>query len=167
MLLDVTLCYRPNKRRNTYVEFLRQLQQLLNGASPTSIMIDYEQSCIGAIPRVFRNTTIYGGIFHLCQSVFRHFQEAGLQQQYTDDEEFRTNIRMIPSLAFVPLADITTAFETLAKHCQGNEQGILDYFETTYIGEHRRGRRRRPRFAHEFWNIIHRVPKIFCTVDNK
>ena len=73
------------------------------------------------------------------------------------DEEFRTNIRMLPSLAFVPIADIITAFEDLSQHCQHNEQIILDYFETTYIGELRRGRRRAPLFAHEFWNINQRV----------
>ena len=152
-------CYAllPNKQRNTYVLFLRQVQLLTNGASPATIMIDYEQACIGAIPLVFPNATAYGCYFHLCKSVFRHVQEAGLQEQYMVDEEFRTNIRMLPSLAFVPIADIITAFEDLSQHCQHNEQVILDYFETTYIGELRRGRRRAPLFAHEFWNINQRV----------
>ena len=49
------------------------------------------------------------------------------------------NIRMIPALAFVPIADTLQSFaNALAQHCVGNEQGILDYFETNYIGEFRR-----------------------------
>ena len=41
-------CYAllPNKQRDTYVEFLRQVQRLTNGASPETIMIDYEQACM-------------------------------------------------------------------------------------------------------------------------
>ena len=48
----------PNKQRDVYVDFLRQVQQLTNGSSPGTIMIDYEQACIGAIPVVFPNTTV-------------------------------------------------------------------------------------------------------------
>ena len=48
-----------NKETQTYVEFLQRVQDLTNGASPGSIMIDYEQACIGAIPRVFPNTTVF------------------------------------------------------------------------------------------------------------
>ena len=76
----VVECYAllPNKERNTYVLFLRQVQQLTNGASPATIMIDYEQACIGATPLVFPNTTVFGCFFHLCKSVNRYVQEAGL-----------------------------------------------------------------------------------------
>ena len=64
---------------------------------------------------------------------------------------------MIPALAFVPIADTLQSFNALAQHCVGNEQGILDYFETNYIGEFRRGRWRDPLFPHVLWNIHHRV----------
>ena len=81
--------------------------------------------------------------------MFRRVQNEGLQELYADNEEFRTNIRMIGALALVELDDVIMAFEALSDHCQDNEQVILDYFETNYIGELRRGRRRRPRFARE------------------
>ena len=64
---------------------------------------------------------------------------------------------MIAALAFVPMADIIQSFNALSQHCVGNEQGILDYFETNYIGEVRRGRRRTPMFPHTLWNIHRRV----------
>jgi len=143
-------CYGllPNKLRRTYVEFLRQVQQLTNAPSPVTIMIDFEATCIGAVSVVFPQATVFGCLFHLCKSVFRHVQSNGLQEEYMTDEEFRTNIRMISALALVELPDVVTAFEALSNHCQGNEHTILDYFETNYIGELRRGRRRRPRFPH-------------------
>ena len=80
-------------------------------------------------------------------SCYSHVQSEGLQQQYMIDEEFRANIRMIPALAFVPLADGFASFEALSEHCDGNEDRILDYFEVNCIGELRRGRRRNPLFA--------------------
>ena len=155
----VVCCYAllPNKRRGTYVEFLQQVHRLTNGFIPQSIMIDFEQACIGAIPIVYPNTFVFGCLFHLSKSIFRHVQANGLQLQYSNDAVFRENIRMIPALAFVPIADTQQSFNALAQHCVGNEQGILDYFETNYIGEFRRGRWRDPLFPHVLWNIHHRV----------
>ena len=144
-----TYALLPNKRGETYFQFLRQVRRLTNGATPVTIMIDFEQACITAIPRVFQHATVYGCHFHLCKSIYRHIQSEGLQEHYIDSEEFRTNMRMISALAFVPLADIVTSFEALAQHCTEDvEQPLLDYFESNYIGEQRRGRRRRPLFAH-------------------
>ena len=119
-------CYAllSNKNRGTYVELLQQVHRLTNGAAP--IMIDFEQACIGAITMVFPNASVYGCLFHLTKSIYRHVQANGLQQQYLNDNLFRTNIRMIGALAFVPLADILQSFNVLSQHCVGNEQGILD-----------------------------------------
>ena len=74
-----------------------------------------------------------------------------------NDVVFRTNIRMISALSFVPIADTINAFDVLSNHCGNQEQVILDYFETTYIGELRRGRRLPPRFPHAMWNMNLRV----------
>ena len=140
-------CYAllPNKTRETYVELLQQVNHLTNGFEPQSIMIDYEQS--SAIPIVYPNTSVFGCLFHLSQSIFRNVQQQGLQQQYYTDQVFRNNVRMIAALAFVPMADILQSFDDLST-MGGNEQVILDYFETNYIREFRRGRRRDPRFPH-------------------
>ena len=74
---------------------------------------------------------------------------------YENDENFRTNIRMIGAIAFVPLLSIEEAFDLLAEHCGANEQPVLDYFESTYVGDIRRGVRRAPLFAHHLWNAEH------------
>ena len=74
-----------------------------------------------------------------------------------NDEEFRQNIRMLSALSFVPVDDTIVAFEQFANHCGDTEQIILDYFETNYIGELRRGRRLPPRFQHAMWNMNIRV----------
>ena len=45
----------------------------------------------------------------------------------------------------------------LSNHAGNQEQVILGYFESNYIGELRRGRRLAPRFPHAMWNMSLRV----------
>jgi hypothetical protein len=40
---------------------------------------------------------------------------------------------MLPAIAFCPVADLVDAFETLAEDIGDDYQGLLDYFEDTYI----------------------------------
>ena len=49
-----------------------------------------------------------------------------------NDDVFRTNIRMISALNFVPIATIQ-AFDAQCYHAGNAEQVILDYIETNYI----------------------------------
>ena len=65
------------------------------------------------------------------------------------------------ALAFVPLADIDTAFDDLFTEIRNNFDNdmdeIFDYFEDTYIGRIRRnGRRDNPMFPKEMWNMYNR-----------
>lgn len=46
-------------------------------------------------------------------------------------------------------ADVVDAFETLAEDIGDDYQGLLDYFEDTYIGRPGRRQRRDPRFSHD------------------
>ena len=62
---------------------------------------------------------------------------------------------MILALSFVPVQDVILAFDELCNHCGIDEQSVLDYFETNYIGELRRGLL--PLFPHELWNMHNRV----------
>ena len=55
---------------------------------------------------------------------------------------------MISALSFVPIADTIQAFDALSNHAGVEEQAVLDYFETNYIGKLRRGRRFKPSYPH-------------------
>ena len=39
----------------------------------------------------------------------------------------------LKTIAFCPIADVVDAFETLAEDIDDDYQGLLDYFEDTYI----------------------------------
>ena len=100
------------------------------------------------------------------QAIFRRVQSEGLVEQYTNDEEFRTTIRMIGALAFVSVADTIQAFESISEFSMEPAQVILDYFETNYVGELRRGRRLASRFPHAMWNINTRVIENLARTNN-
>jgi hypothetical protein len=129
----------PDKREATYERMLRHLNGLINGAGPTSVMVDFERAAINAISRVYPAAEKKGCLFHLSQSVSRKIQETGNMQVYLQNPVFRENMRMMPALAFVPVQDVQQSFDLLAQHCGPVEQPMLDYFETTYVGEMRRG----------------------------
>ena len=155
-----------NKRLETYAELLTQIQILTNHVNPHSIMVDFEQAMIGATRNVYPLVPQKGCLFHLSKNIYRKVQDLGLSQLYLDDEQFRTNIRMIAALSFLPIEDTIQAFEVLANNAGNDEQPIMDYFETTYIGELRRGRRLRPLFPHALWNMNMRVQEDLPRTNN-
>ena len=55
---------------------------------------------------------------------------------------------MISALNFVSIAEAIQVFDALSNHAGLEEQAVLDYFETNYIGELLRGRRLEPRYIH-------------------
>ena len=129
-------------------------------------MIDFEQSMKGALDQVYPIVPQKGCLFHLSKNVYKRVQYEGMSQLYMNDEEFRTNIRMISALSFVPIADTIQAFDALSNHTGNQEQVILDYFESNYIGELRRGRRLASRYPHAMWNMSLRVQKELPRTNN-
>ena len=146
-----------NKRRATYVEMLTEVLQLTRNPIPHSLMTDFESSMLSALSQIYHGIPQVGCLFQLAKNVFRREQDIGLQQNYLTDPLFRGNICMIPALSSVPVHNVILAFDELCNHCGIDERPVLDYFETNYIGELRRGRRLQPIFPHELWNMHNRV----------
>ena len=129
----------PNKRIETYIELLTQIQILTNQVNPDSVLIDFAHSLISAMDTIYSNVPQKGLLFHLlCQNVYRRVQQEELSHLYLNDDAFRTNIRMTYAINFVPIAVTIHAFEEFSNHAGNQEQVIMDYFESNYIGELRR-----------------------------
>ena len=90
---------------------------LTGGVVPNSISVDYERAAINAVRIVYRDSDDYGCFFHLSKNMYERAQENGLSPLYLADQLFRTNIRMICTMAFVPVADIDQCFDELSQHC--------------------------------------------------
>lgn len=81
---------------------------------------------------------ISGCLFHFGQAVWRQVQSNGLATKYTEDECFRLNIKKLIALAFVPVGDVTAAFDLVAEQFDDDADDLLNYFEKTWIGERKR-----------------------------
>ena len=143
---------------------LIEIGQLILGATPRTILVDFEQAAIASFQQSYPNAQVSGCYFHLSQSVLRKVNELGLKTLYENDIAVRNFIRCIPALAFVQEADVIEAFDLLAesKPLTDNDEAstqletLLTFFEHTYVrGRRLRGRGENytpPLFALKLWN---------------
>ena len=94
-------------------------------------------------------------------NIWKHIQHLRLSQRYNAEEEFALHIQKLPTLAFLPAGDAIEGFEeldTIRIWCYDVTDGLLQYFEDTYIGRYRRNATRHPLlFAINLWNIFNRT----------
>ncbi|CAF3023510.1 unnamed protein product [Rotaria sp. Silwood2] len=118
------------KNKETYQRLINEILKFAPRWSPRSIMLDFEQACIGAFQASFPAVMLSGCYFHLRQSIHRKLQH---QNRYQTDSEFAHNIHKIAALTFLQTANVINGFESLSMDLNDDYDTILDYFEETYI----------------------------------
>ena len=79
--------------------------------------------------------SLLGCLFHFGQCVWRHVQNNGLSKKYQEDDDFRSDIKKLIALAYLPIDDIIKGFDLVAAEF---DDDFLDYFKKTWIGEPKR-----------------------------
>ena len=160
-LIPCAFALLPNKRQVTYDRLFGEIMQHMQGHIPMDFQMNSDAiAFIGVIIK---------GCFYLSRNLWKKSQDNGLKQLYENDQGFSTFIRMIASVAFVPILDGPQTFcdAEAANRCNFHQNGydvVLDYFEDTYIGRQRRGRPRNiPMFPMEIWNMY----DCWSTTENK
>ncbi len=101
---------------------------------------------MNAFSRLFPNATIKGCFFHFSNAIFRRIQQVGLKTDYQENHDLQLRLKMIAAIAFVPLHDVSRAFDQLQMHvinwaqqqnfqhpaAIANIQNVLTFFEETY-----------------------------------
>ena len=130
-------------------------------ASPTSMIMDFENAAINAFQMEWPKTTVKGCYFHFTQNVWRKIQELGLQTDYMNDEQLALRIRMLPALAFAPPFEVQELFPQVIEQLGIPASVELAlYFEATYIGRTvPGGTQLTPLFPIKMWNHHHDVPQ--------
>lgn len=114
---------------------LEKMDLLLNirNFSPTRIVVDFEIAIINAVRQHFGGAIIQACLFHLCQSVFRHVQDVGMQRAYNnaEDKTIRDAVRRMCAIAFVPVNDVIRVFDMFKATAPRTPQfaQLVKYFE--------------------------------------
>ena len=121
----------------------------INVRLPRRVMSDFELAIINAARNTFGADKVGLCLFHLGQSVFRHIQMEGLQQQYSseDDPTIRDAAHKMVSLAFVPPQDVQNHCQLIETEMPPDFLPVFNYFKATYVRGTPRGRGRGRRFT--------------------
>ena len=123
-----------NKQRASYERvfnvILKEGSKLGFTTLPKCIKTDFQLSIIKAAGTVFGRDTVKCCFFHLCQSVYRHVVNEGLQTQYNDSDDRRIKVgsHMLCALAFVPTDEVENYFKLLRDELPEELEPITDYF---------------------------------------
>ena len=151
----------PNKRFETYNRLFSTLVSLQPQFKPEAWLTDFELAAIQAIMLNFPQAAMTGCFFHMQQCLWRKIQNLGLSNAYKEeDEKFAMSAKSLACLAFVPLDDVTTAFDELinSQDFDIRMQPVVDYFEEVWIGrQSASGFRQEPMFAISLWNVYERT----------
>ena len=168
--IPLVFCIAKDKTELTYNQIFATLKEHNPSLNPASIMIDFERAALNALTQNFPNAEIQGCFFHFGQAIWRHIQALGLQQRYQNEEEFAVILKQFRALAFVPVIDVIPCYEelvdSLSDELIDDLSDFLNYFEKTWIGIEHHGRRRRPLFSIELWNVRERVEQILPRTNN-
>jgi hypothetical protein len=76
-------------------------------------IVDFEQAAYISASKIFKTTIISGCYFHFTQILLRRIQKIGCCKIYKEYNIFRTRIKMVVGLAFVPAKEVLKEYEQL------------------------------------------------------
>ena len=143
-LLPSLFVLLSNKTEATYTRMWQQVQLLCPQADPAEMLMDFELAAINSFQHMWPAAMVKGRFFNLTQNLWRKVQAAGMQAEYSQDEELAIRIRQIPALAFAAPHEVPELFVEVEVQLPTPEANdLIQYFERTYI------RRTLPGGAHQ------------------
>ena len=125
--------------------------------NPKSILIDFEQSSINAINRVFASTIIKCCHFHYVQNIWKKILKYGLKQS-SKEEHIKKLIATIIILTLVPKKEISNVMEQIIdvlSTIDSKFDRLTDYVFNTYV--------KGARFTSNIWNHFDLTSERSCT----
>ena len=150
----------PNRTEETYKKVFAKIVEICGGEFSSNLIItDFEIAAINAYHATnpFSECTLQGCYYHFQQSHYKKIQNLGLAKRYNNELEFACDIRLLSSLAFVPINDVRNVFDSVSQYLVTKYGDLLDdyilYFQRNYVGITIGERLREPRFAIRLWNL--------------
>ena len=135
----------PDKQTTTYHRLFTLIQSKCIdhriALSPSTIIVDFEVAVHNVVRSVFPNSTLHGCLFHYGQALSRKLQELGLSSnRHSDRDAIMKWFRLFIGVAFVPSAQVTTAFALFKEHytpnCRRCKEFNLYFFDTCLTGSY-------------------------------
>ena len=160
--VPLVYCIAKNKTESMYHEIFDYLKTREPSLNPNFISIDYEKAAENSIRTHFEDALVAGCYFHFGQCLWRKVQALGLQVWYKDPSNARV-VKSFQALGFVSPDEVYTGFQSLVSSLdeQVYEElsAFIGYFESTWVGSIQNGRRRKPMYEPEMWNVLERTIK--------
>ena len=144
-MLPEFFCLSPDKQTTTYHGLFTLIQsKCINhqiALSPSTIIVNFEVAVHNVVRSVFPNSTLHGCFFHYGQALYRLLQELDLSSnRHSDHDAIMKWFRLFIGVAFVPSAQVTTAFALFKEHytpsCRGCKEFNLYFFDTWLTGSY-------------------------------
>ncbi|KAL3110477.1 hypothetical protein niasHT_019338 [Heterodera trifolii] len=159
-VIVVCHCLLTSKSQASYERMYELLKQAWPTFSPSSFTIDFETAARNATVNAFPGCAINFCFFHFVRNLQKKIKERSLWQRYCTDTVFAETVKMLTSVAFLPLSDIRTAVIALDTEL-GNDvalRPLIDWLLNNYIGQPRpNGTWSQPTFPPEQWNVYTRT----------
>ena len=136
--LPMVYVFMADKSYESYVKVFQHLP-----LNPSSCIADFEQASRLAFTTVYGNGLIYSCFFHLMQSLLRKIQHSGLITVYREDNRVKLQLKILCTLAYVPVVDVQRIFLRLLRNFTANQpnfgnhyhsiRSIYEYFWETYV----------------------------------
>ena len=142
-VLPELFCLLPDKQTTRYHRLFTLIQSKCIdhqiALSPSTIIVDFEVAVHNVVRSVFPNSTLHGCLFHYDQALSRKLQELSLSSnRHSDHDAIMKWFRLFIIVAFVPSAQVTTAFALFKEHytpnCPRCKEFILYFFDTWLNG---------------------------------
>ena len=144
-VLPELVCLLPDKQTKTYHRLFTLIQSKCIdhqiALSPSTIIVDFEVAVHNVVRSVFPNSTLHGCLFHYGQALSRKLPELGLSSnRHSDHDAIMNWFRLFIGVAFVPSAQVTTAFALFKEHytpnCRRCKEFNLYFFDTWLTGSY-------------------------------
>ena len=144
-VLPKLFCLLPDKQTTTYHRLFTLIQSKCIdhqiALSPSTIIVDFEVAVHNVVRSVFPNSTLHGCLFHYGQALYRKLQEVCLSSnRHSDHDAIMKWFRLFIGVAFVPSAQVTTAFALIKEHytpnCRWCKEFNLYFFDIWLTGSY-------------------------------